>query len=132
MRSAVAAAVAAVVVLASSGCESTTVKGEGGQKMTLVRPKSQTLTRGETEKVTITILRENIESDIVVRFDDLPRGVKVVEEDRKVNPDDTVVTYTLYADDQADLVEEHQAKVTVEGPNGLKATEFLELTVKTD
>lgn len=113
-----------------TGCASSTAKGAGGRELTLVRPASQTLHRGDTNRVDIMVTRENIPQDVSVHFTDLPRGVKVVEADRKVKPDEVIVTYTLFAANDADVVSNHQAKVTAEGPGGLTATEPLVVTIK--
>ena len=119
-----------LAVVLGAGCASSTAKGAGGKELTLVRPAHQTLRRGETNRVDIMLMRENIPQDVALKFSDLPKGVKVVEADRKVKPDELVVTYTLFAANDADLVSNHVAKVTAEGPSGLRATESLAMTIK--
>jgi hypothetical protein len=119
-----------LAVVLGTGCASSTAKGPAGRELTLVRPAHQTLRRGETNRVDIVLLRENIPTNVGLQFSELPRGVKVVEADRKVKPDEVIVTYTLFAANDADLVSNHQAKVTAEGPDGLRATESLAMTIK--
>ena len=114
----------------AAGCASSTAKGVGGRELTLVRPASQTLRRGETNRVAITVLRENIPSNVTVRFERLPKGVSVVEADRKLKPGELHVNYTLFAANDADLVSNYQARVTAEASDGLSASETLTLTVK--
>jgi hypothetical protein len=113
-----------------TSCKSSTVQGSGGRELTIVRPAHQTLRRGETNRVAIMVLRDNIPDSVTVQFGGLPRGVKVVEVDRKVNPNELTVNYTLHAANDADLVSNHRATVTAQAPGGLSATESLSLTVK--
>ncbi|KAF0244232.1 MAG: hypothetical protein FD180_2742 [Planctomycetota bacterium] len=121
----------AVALLGSIvGCSSTSASGSNGKKLTLLKPVNQTLKRGDTNKVAITVVRENIDADVSVRFDNLPEGVKVIETDKKVKDDEFLVNYTLFAANDAGLVSGQVVKVTVEGPEGLAATESFEVTVK--
>ena len=113
-----------------AGCASSTSKGTGGRELTIVRPASQTLHRGQTNRVAIVVRRENIPSNVTIQFDQLPKGVSVVEADRKVQPGELGVDYTLVAANDADLVANHQARVTAKAPDGLSASETLTLTVK--
>lgn len=113
-----------------AGCASSTAKGVGGRELTIVRPASQTLHRGETNRVAIVVRRENLPSNVTIRFEQLPKGVSVVEADRKVAPGELGVDYTLVAANDADLVTNYQARVTAEAPDGLSASETLTLTVK--
>jgi hypothetical protein len=61
-------------------------------------------------------------------FSDLPKGVEAVDSGREVAAEEA--TFTLNAVPDAALVENHAAHVTIEGPNGMKATETLEISVK--
>lgn len=121
---------AMVAVVASSVACSSTATGKDDRKITLVRPANQTLRRGEINKVAITVVRKNISTDVAVKFQHLPAGVKVIEEDRKMKPEEIIVSYTLHADNSADLVTNHNVEVTAEGPDGLAASEVFEVTVK--
>lgn len=121
--------IAVVFALAGLGCSSTTASGSSGQKLTMLRPADQTLKRGDTNEVAITLLRRDFNSDASVRFANLPSGVKVIEKDRTIQEDDFIVNYTLFAENDADLVSGHVVNVTVEGPDGLAVTESFELTV---
>jgi hypothetical protein len=122
--------VAALAVLVSAlGCEKTSVEGAGGKKLTLIAPASQTLKRGETNQIAITVTRSNCADSVAVKFSDLPKGTSVVE-DKKIDADKNVGTYTIHSTPDADLVTNHVAKVTVEGPGGMTATESFQVTVK--
>jgi len=122
--------VLAGLALACLGCSSTSATGSGGKKLTMIKPMNQTLKRGDTNKVAISIGRENISSDVAVRFDNLPKGVKVIETDKKVQEGQYIVNYTLFAANDAGLVAGNVVKVTAEGPDGLAVTESFEVTVK--
>ncbi len=120
---------ALALVLAALGCEKTTVEGPSGKKLTVVQPASQTLKRGETNEIAIMVTRTNINSPLTVKFENLPKGVTVIE-DKKIAADQNVVNFTLHAAPEADLVENAQSKVTVAAPDGLMATETFKITVK--
>lgn len=114
-----------------SGCKSTTAtSGPEQKKLTILKPADQSMSRGDTNKVMITVVRENFATDVPIRFDNLPEGVRLVETDKTMDYNDYVVTYTLYADVDASLVSGHIVTVTAEGPDGLAASEQFELTVK--
>lgn len=116
-------------VVAVSGCSSTTASGSRDRSITIVRPSDQTLRRGEINKVAIAILRQGFRADIQVSFEGLPAGVRVIEADRRFTEDDVVVTYTLFADNDAPPVREARVMVTAEGPDGLSASEVFHVTV---
>ena len=117
-------------VLPGLGCGSTSASGSGGKKLTMLKPVNQTLKRGDTNQVAITVMRQGMSSDVPVRFDNLPSGVKVIEKDKKVKGDEYIVNYTLFASNDAGLISGHVVKVTAEGPDGLAVTESFEVTVK--
>jgi hypothetical protein len=118
-----------LVVPLVAGCSSTSAGNERGQKMTLVSPADQTLKRGEVNRVAVTVLRENLIDNVKVSFEDLPDGVNVIEKDREMNHDDLVVIYTLHAENDADLVKNHEVKVRAEAPDGLAVTESFTVSV---
>ncbi|KAF0244231.1 MAG: hypothetical protein FD180_2741 [Planctomycetota bacterium] len=122
-------ATAITLVLGALGCEKTSVEGASGKKLTLLQPASQTLKRGETNQIAITVARSNFADPVAVKFSNLPKGTTVVE-DKKIDADKNIGTYTLHSGPDADLVTNHVAKVTVEGPGGMTATESFQITVK--
>ncbi len=121
-------AAAIALVLVALGCEQTSVEGPTGKKLTLLQPTSQSLKRGETNTISITVTRSNFADAVSVKFSDLPKGTTVVES-KKIDADKNIGTYTLHSAPDADLVANHVAKVTVEGPDGMTATETFKITV---
>jgi len=126
----VLAGFALACILPGLGCSSTSASGSSGRKLTMVKPANQTLKRGDTNQVAITVVRENISTEVSIRFDNLPSGVKVIEKDKKMKDSDYIVNYTLFASNDAGLVSGQMVKVTAEGPDGLAVTEMFEVTVK--
>lgn len=124
------ALVPAFLLAALVGCESRTVEGPGGKKLTLSQPANQTLRQGGTNDVLITINRDNFRDAVTVRFENLPEGVQLLDRDKKIAAGDSRATFTLKADDTAPPVENHEVKVTVEGPDDMKVTEPFKITVK--
>lgn len=122
--------VPAFLLAAVIGCQKTTVEGTDGKKLTLTKPSDQTLRQNGTNEIRIAIKRENFRDAVTVRFDNLPEGVQVLDTDKKIGPSDTTANFTLKADDKARLVDNHEVKVTAEGPDGMKATETFKLAVK--
>jgi len=112
------------------GCQQTSVEGPGGKKLTVVKPADQTLRRGETNQITLTINRDNFRDPVDVKFENLPKGVQVQDKDKKIATGDNTATFTLVADASADLVENHEVKVSATGPDGMKVTETFRLSVK--
>jgi hypothetical protein len=129
MKYATRLAAALALLVSALGCEQTSVEGTGGKKLTLLAPASQTLKRGETNQIAITVTRSNFADSVSVKFSNLPKGTSVVE-DKKIDADKNIGTYTLHSNPDADLVTNHVAKVTVEGPGGMTATESFQITVK--
>ena len=116
-----------IAVIALAGCKETTVRGPSGQKLTVVKPAGVSLRRGQTETVTIDLRRENFTDDVKVSIKDLPSGVEAVDSPAKTTGDS--VKIVLRAKDSAALVKNHQAKVNAEGPEGIRATEMLAVSV---
>jgi hypothetical protein len=117
-------------ILPGLGCSSTSASGTNGKKLSMLKPTNQTLKRGDTNQVAITVWRESINSDVSVSFDNLPKGVKVIEKDKKMKDSDYIVNYTMFAANDAGLVSGQVVKVTATGPDGLAVTETFEMSVK--
>jgi hypothetical protein len=130
MKKLVSGFVVACMLVGAVGCEKTTVEGTGGKKLTLTKPSDETIKQGDTASVKVHISREKFRDAVSVRFEDLPAGVEVQDKDGKIGTEDSSATFTLKAAGDAKLVENHQAKVTVTGPDGIKATEPFKITVK--
>ena len=111
------------------GCERSTAEAPGGKRLTLFQPARQALKQGETNDIAVMIHRENFEGDVRVAFDNLPRGVTVLAL-RPISAGKDREVYTLHAAPDAGLVANHMARVTVEGPDGLKASEMFGISVE--
>ena len=122
MRTIAALTFAFVLPLAGTACDKTATEGPGGKKLTLVKPSNQTLRRGETNEIAISIGRDNFGGPVKVKFAKLPKGVEAVET-RDIPAEQTHATYTLHASNDADLVQNFEAAVTVEGPDGMATTQ---------
>lgn len=120
-----------LVVLVGSAALAACTSDENkkGMKLSLLTVANQTLKRGETNKIAITVTRSNFEGAIDVDFRNLPSGVKVVDAG-EILADDNVRSFTLHAANDADLVEGHRAEVVVSGPGGLETSQNFEITVK--
>jgi hypothetical protein len=113
------------------GCgekKTASVPGEPDAKLTLKKPSSVTLRRGEMEKIDISISRDNFPGEVAIRFDELPAGVDVVDADNRITGDKG--TFTLRASEMAALVEKHACRVTATGQRGVSVSESFDLTVK--
>jgi hypothetical protein len=123
-------AAAAALLVFIGGCQKTTVEGPSGKKLTLVKPADQTVKRGETNEVLVVVTRDNFRDPVEVKFENLPAGVQVLDAANKIATEDKTAKYTLKAEPNAALVDNHEVKVTVIGPDGMKATESFRLSVK--
>lgn len=129
MKKTIAGLMAALFLAAATGCEKTTVEGPAGKRLTIVKPADQTLKRGEINEVLVMISRENFGGSVDITFENLPKGVHVVDA-RPIPSDKSRGTFTLHADPDAGLVEKHSILVTASGPDGMRATEMFLVTVK--
>jgi hypothetical protein len=129
LRTIATGALAFVLILAGTACEKSVSADASGRRLTLTKPTNQSLKRGETEQVGVSIGREKFTGPVKVKFTKLPQGVTVVV-NKEIASDQTSADYTLHAANEADLVENHEAAVTAEGPDGLATTQTFLITVK--
>jgi hypothetical protein len=112
-------ALAVTLSVGSSGCkkgEQTTGKGSEGKELTLTAPSGTTdIKQGDTTKVTISVKRKGFEDPVTVSFSDLPKGVKVSEDDMSIPKGKDSADFTLKADNDAPEAKDHTTKVTVKG-----------------
>lgn len=108
--------------------QSSTVKGTHGEKLVLYRPGNVSLKRGDAEKVTVRLKRENFSEDVKISVSQLPAGVEAVDAPRTTSSDSIEVV--LRATDGADLVKNHRVMITAEGPEGIRTTETFKVTVR--
>jgi hypothetical protein len=117
------------MIVAGLACERSSTMGSAGKKLSIIKPSDQTLKRGEVNDLAISINRDNFSSPVKVKFQRLPKGVEVVEP-RDIPADQTRIVYTLHAANDADLVENYEAMVTAEGPDGMATTETFRVSVR--
>jgi len=120
------------LVLATSlaACASSTTTGPHGEELTLVKPADQTVRRGETNKVSVYVRRDEFSAPIELKIDGLPKGVEVVERDPKVAAGSNLTEITLYARPDADLVTGQAVKVTASAGKDLMAVQWFHIDVK--
>lgn len=110
-------ALGALGTLAVAGCSKpASVQGEGTRKLSLDKPGSMTIERGGLAKAGIKIRRQDVTGDVTIAFSNLPKGVEVVESDKRIVGDEG--SYTFRASETADLVENHVADVTASANPG--------------
>jgi hypothetical protein len=122
-------AVLAALMGASAGCEKSTV-GARGKKLTVMKPADQTIQRGETNEVKIIIKRDDFRDPVNVRFEGLPTGVTVQDQNGQIAAEANTATFTLKADPNANLGKDQVVYVKVSAPDGLNTEESFKLTVK--
>lgn len=132
-------AAVALLLCVAAGCQKTTSTGVGEnkpggektvKKLTLIAAKSQTIKRGDTDKVMITITRDHFDDPVTVRLNDLPKGIEVVGEQSAVIPKGSnSVTLELKATDDAE-VGEHDVTIAADAPGLDENTQTFKLTVK--
>jgi hypothetical protein len=127
-RTMMTAAILAVAGLAAA-CDVAKVEDEQGRKITLVAPASQKLARGETNRVLVAIARTGIAGPVRIKFDGLPSGVTVVESPTEIPADSSTATFTLHAENDAELAASRPATVTAIGPGGMSVSERFNVDV---
>jgi len=106
----------------------TTVRGSHGEKLVLYKPGHVKIERGHSESMRVRIKRENFDDAVRVSMTQLPQGVEAVDMPRETHSD--TIEVVLRADPQAALVKDHEALVTVEGPQDMRATEAFKVSVR--
>jgi len=107
--------------------QSVTVRGTGDRSVTAWAPRSMTIRRGESAPLEIAIARVKFAGPVTVSLFQLPRGVAADRASLLAGP--TEAAFHLKASRTADLVSHHSVGVTVEGPDGFQATQFVNVTV---
>jgi len=126
MRFVIPAALAASF-LAVAACHSTTVRGTEGRSLTATTPASMTIHRGDSAPLEVGVDREKFTGPVKVSIFQLPKGVE--SDKSSISAETTSATFILKAASAADLVSNHAVGVTVEDPNGRRATQFVSLSV---
>jgi len=99
------------------------------KKLTLTAPTSQTIKRGDTDKVTVMVNRTNFDDPVEISFSGLPKGVEVVDKDAKVASGNKSITVTLKASADA-AVGEHEVTLIAKAPGSEENRQTFKLTVK--
>ena len=127
MRTLMTVCVAAAFLAA---CARTTVTGEAGAQLTLDKPSTITIKRGDMAKADIKIHRKDLPGDVMVTFNALPAGVSVVDPITRIVGDGNKAAVTLRAAPDAAMVEKYAAQVTVTAANNTSVTETIEINVR--
>lgn len=122
-------AMALLFLAVGIGCEKTTAESAGGKRLTLFHPASQVLKQGEISEIQVQVRRENFDGEVRVAFDNLPSGVSVLGLG-PIPRDKDRADYTLHAAPDAGIVANHQARVVVQGPDGVTATAEFGISVE--
>jgi len=124
---------AALLLALIVGCPrpaSTVVNSRGDKKLTLTQPSNVTIARGGNAEVTAKISRDGFRDPVTVTFSQLPPGVEAKDKDTKIAAEATSGTFTLHAKEDAPLVTNHEARITVTGPDNMTQTDTFKITVK--
>jgi hypothetical protein len=114
----------------TSGTTISTRTGETvTKKLSVTAAKEQTISRGSTDKVTVSVNRDNFNDPVVISFTGLPAGVEVVEKDMTIASSASSITLTLKASAEAALGE-HNVTINAEAGNLPKNTQAFKLTIK--
>jgi len=116
-KSHVGAVVVGLLVFVAAGCTKTTTQKSGDKELSVTKPNGVTLKQGANETITISVTRKNFTDAADVKFENLPKGVSVIEaaKDMRIAANTDSAKFTLKAADDADVVSNHEAKVTVSG-----------------
>lgn len=123
-----APAALALCLVTVAACHSNTVRGTEGRSTTVTTPRSMTIHRGDSIPLEVGIDRERFTGPVTVSIFQLPRGVEA--DKSSIKAETTSATFILTAARSADLVSNQAVGVTVEGPNGRQATQFVTLSVR--
>lgn len=114
----------------SLGTKTSTRSGEAVvKKLSLTASKEQTINRGSTDKVSVSITRSNFTDPVTIMVSDLPKGIEVVEKDMIIATGSTSLTLTLKA--AADATPgEYSVTLSASAPDMEKTSQTFKLTVK--
>lgn len=123
----------------AAGCQETTTTGPAARtdssgapsvkKLSVMAAEAQTIERGDTDKVLVTINRDNFDDPVTISLNDLPPGVVGVQSQAVIPAGSNTVTLELKASDDA-AVGEHQVKINATAPGLAQNVQVFKLTVK--
>jgi len=122
------AAVVSAGQLVVTGCQKSTTEGPGGKSLTITQPSDVTIKAGDKKDVKISITRKGFNDPVEVKFENLPKGVTLVDEGKKIGADESSGTFRFNASPDAKQ-DEQLVTVTATG-GGLTATEKFKMKVE--
>lgn len=127
--------VALIVVLSSiavvnSGCEKAkTTNASGTKSITLTKPSNMTIKQGDTSSLKVSISRKGFSEPVTVKFDGLPEGVEVTDQDLAIPKGQDSATFNFKAKADAPVVTDKAVVVNVTGGEAT-AKETINVSVK--
>jgi hypothetical protein len=104
----------AIAALGLAGCSGETVSTERhdtNRKLTLNVPGKTSMAQGETETIKLSIDRDNFNDPVTVDFENLPKGITIVETNRTIPASTEAIKFTLQAARDASPVRDHGVRV---------------------
>lgn len=82
------------------------------RKLTVKSPGDQSVTRDQTDEMTVSVDRDNFAGPVQIEVKNLPPGVSLVTTDMTIPAGKDSLTVTVKAAADAPVVEDHKAQVT--------------------
>jgi hypothetical protein len=123
----VLAALLLAVLGVGAGCRESQVYGPGGSSVTSVTTRAMNIRRGEQKALAVDIDRRDFSGPVTVSIWQLPRGVTVDQSSVKTDADQA--SFVLKAAPDAGLVENQAVGITIESPDGRRASHYVNVTV---
>jgi hypothetical protein len=124
-----------MVLMATAACDSmyrgenyTAVRDTGGREVAVSTQRSVTIRRGEQAALTVDVDRERYSGPVTVSISGLPTGVRA--DDKMMKVETAQATFILEASRDAVIVRGAPATVRIEGPGGMAATQYVDITVE--
>lgn len=126
------AALVAVLAAGLAACASSTAVGNRGESLSMFEPADQTLRRGDINRVSVVVRRNDLPDGVDLDVANLPEGVEVLGGPPRIAPGSNFGEFTLYARPDADLVSGHAVQVTARAPAGVAVSQWFHVTVRPD
>ncbi len=124
----IALALLAGAIMLPAACQKKTLEGPGGKQIVAYTPRDVEIQRGTRNKtLEVQLVRRNTRREVKVSISQLPEGITVANPTQSVETDS--VAFILEASDEAALVTDHKVVITIEGPDEMQGTEYVNLTV---
>jgi len=114
-----------------AGCKGEKKSSEGakGEKLTVQAPADISMKQGETKEFTVNITREKFNDPVDLKFNGLPDGVTIMEDNMKVSKDATSAKFNLKASDSAKVADDQVVTVSASG-GGMKPEATFKVSIK--